>query len=60
MRKLILIGCLIMALSAVFALKFDPYYFQSKTIITAFTREAIGNDTGTIEYTMRDGVCSQA
>ncbi|HHZ15426.1 MAG TPA: S8 family serine peptidase [Candidatus Cloacimonetes bacterium] len=56
MRKLILIGCLVMAVSAMFALKFDPYYFQSKTIITAFTREAIGNDTGTIEYAMRDGV----
>ena len=56
MRKLILIGCLIMALGAMFALEFDPYYFQSKTIITAFTKEAIDNDAGTIEYTMQNGV----
>lgn len=56
MKKLIIVGCLIMAISAMFALKFDPYHFQSKTIITAFSKEAIGNDTGIIEYTTQDGV----
>ena len=56
MKKLILVGCLIIAISAMFALKFDPHYFQSKTIITAFSKQAIGNDTGIIKYTMQNGV----
>ncbi len=56
MKKLLLVGCLIMAMSAMFALEFDPYYFQPRTIITAFSREAVGNDKGTIEYTTHDGV----
>jgi hypothetical protein len=56
MKKLTLMICLIIAISAVFAVKFDPYYFQSKTIITCFSRTAIGNDAGTIEFTKQDGV----
>ncbi|HPN40962.1 MAG TPA: S8 family serine peptidase [Candidatus Cloacimonadota bacterium] len=56
MKKLTLMICLIIAISAVFAVKFDPYYFQSKTIITCFSRAAIGNDAGTIEFTKQDGV----
>ena len=47
-----------MALASMMALSFDPYYFQSKTIITAFTKEAIGNDTGKIDFTLQNGVVS--
>jgi len=55
MKKLTLMICLIIALSAAFAVKFDPYYFQSKTIIACFTKTAIGNDAGTIDFSVSDG-----
>lgn len=56
MKKLILIISLIIAIGAIHALKFDPHYFQSRTIIACFTKDAVGNDTGRIDYTLRDGV----
>lgn len=55
MKKLILLSTLIIALSAAFAVSFDPYYFQSKTIIACFTKSAIGNDAGTIEFSLENG-----
>lgn len=56
MKKLITLITLIIACSAAFALSFDPDLFVSQTIIACFTREAVGNDRGTINYTTESGV----
>ncbi|MBW6513585.1 MAG: S8 family serine peptidase [Candidatus Syntrophosphaera sp.] len=55
MKKLILIISLIIAISAMFALKFDPDYFVSKSIIVCFTKAAVANDTGRIDTTLENG-----
>jgi len=38
------------------ALKFDPFYFQSKTIIACFTMDAIGNMEGKLDFTTEEGI----
>ncbi len=38
------------------ALKFDPYYFQSKTIMACFTMEAVGNFEGKLDFRIEDGI----
>ncbi|MCB5228541.1 MAG: S8 family serine peptidase [Candidatus Cloacimonetes bacterium] len=58
MKKLIFLMTLIIAFGAIYAVKFDPDFFQSKTIIACFDKASIGNDTGKIEYSVRDGVVS--
>ena len=45
MKKLILLTLLIIAVSAMFAVKFDPDYFYSRSVIVCFTKDAVGNDT---------------
>lgn len=55
MKKLILLTLMIVALSAMFAIKFDPDYFVSRSVIVCFTKDAVGNDTGKIDYTLQNG-----
>ncbi|MCB5246543.1 MAG: S8 family serine peptidase [Candidatus Cloacimonetes bacterium] len=55
MKKLILLSLLILALGAMFAIKFDPDYFYSRSVIVCFTKDAVGNDTGTIDWSLQDG-----
>lgn len=56
MKRFIIIISLIVAITAIFAIKFDPDYFVSKSIIVCFTKTAIGNDTGKIDFTKNEGV----
>ncbi len=58
MKKLITITMLILISTAVFAerVKFDPHYFQSRTIIGCFTKDTIPNIDGKLEYTIENGV----
>jgi len=37
------------------ALRFDPYYFESRTIIACFTLDAVGNPEGKIDFSINDG-----
>jgi subtilisin family serine protease len=55
MKKLMVILTLVMAIGAAFALKFDPWLFQSRTIIACFTKEAVGNDTGVLDIRIDEG-----
>ncbi len=55
MKKLTLLTLLIVALSAMFAIKFDPDYFVSRSVIVCFTKDAVSNDTGKIDYTHQNG-----
>ncbi len=56
MKKLMIILTLIMISTAMFAVKFDPYWFESRTIIGCFTRDAIPNIDGKIDFTIKNGV----
>jgi subtilisin family serine protease len=58
MKKLITLFMLIIISTAVFAdrVKFDPHYFQSRTIIGCFTKDAIPNIDGKLEYTIENGI----
>ena len=56
MKKLTLLTLLVIALSAVSAIKFDPDIFYSRTVIVCFTKDAVGNDTGKIETSLEDGI----
>jgi subtilisin family serine protease len=56
MKKITIIISLLLVLSSIFAIKFDPDYFVSKSIIVCFTKTAIGNDTGKIDFTKNNGV----
>lgn len=56
MKKLMVIITLIIISTAMFAVKFDPYWFESRTIIGCFTKNAIPNIDGKIEFTIQDGV----
>ncbi len=47
---------LIIISAAAFAVSFDPYWFQSRTIIGCFTKDAIPNPDGKLEFELRDGV----
>ncbi|HOG31712.1 MAG TPA: S8 family serine peptidase [Candidatus Syntrophosphaera sp.] len=55
MKKLILLTLLTVAVSAMFALKFDPDYFYSRSVIVCFTKDAVGNDTGKIDWSLQNG-----
>lgn len=55
MKKLTLLTLLVIALSAVSAIKFDPDLFQSRTVIVCFTKDAVGNETGKIETNLENG-----
>jgi subtilisin family serine protease len=55
MKKLIIIISLIIAIGALSALKFDPDYFVSRSVIVCFTKAAVGNDTGKIDFSREDG-----
>ncbi|MDP2172535.1 MAG: S8 family serine peptidase [Candidatus Cloacimonadaceae bacterium] len=56
MKKLTLFISLILALGILSALKFDADFFQSKTIIACFTKDAIGNDAGTIDFSLENSI----
>ena len=58
MKKLIIIFMLIIISTAVFAdrVKFDPYWFQSRTIIGCFTKDAIPNIDGKLDFKLENGV----
>lgn len=58
MKKLITLFMLIIISSAIFAerVKFDPHWFVSRTIIGCFTKDAIPNIDGKLDFTIEDGV----
>ena len=56
MKKLMLIIMLIIVSAAAFAVKFDPYWFESRTIIGCFNRETIPNIDGRLDFTTQNGV----
>lgn len=56
MKKLLTVMTLLILTSAIFAVKFDPDWFQSRTIIGCFTKDAIPNMDGKLDYTIIDGV----
>lgn len=56
MKKLMILISLIIAVGAISAQNFDPDYFVSRTIIGCFTKAAVPNIDGVIEYTIKDGV----
>jgi hypothetical protein len=58
MKKLTILFMLILISTAAFAVKFDPYWFQSRTIIGCFSKEAIPNIDGKLAYEIQNGVIS--
>jgi len=58
MKKLIILFMLILISTAAIAdrVKFDPYLFQSRTIIGCFTKDAIPNIDGKLDFTLENGV----
>jgi len=56
MKKLSIMLMLIMFIGLLAAQKFDPDFFQSKTILGCFTKAAVPNIDGKIDFTIRDGV----
>ena len=58
MKKVNILFLLIIISTAVFAerVKFDPDWFQSRTIIGCFTKEAIPNIDGKLDFTIERGV----
>ncbi|HNT52338.1 MAG TPA: S8 family serine peptidase, partial [Candidatus Syntrophosphaera sp.] len=55
MRKSLCLIALLVAISAMFALTFDPDLFVSRSVIACFSKEAVGNATGKIDYTLENG-----
>ena len=58
MKKLTIFLMLVIISTAMFAerVKFDPDWFQSRTVIGCFTKEAIPNIDGKLEFTIENGV----
>ena len=58
MKKLyiVLIVITLMASGSLYAMKFDPDFFHSKSIVACFRMEAVGNMEGKLNFTMEDGV----
>lgn len=56
MKKLSILIPLILLISLLSALQFDPDFFQSKTVIGCFSKAAIPNIDGKIAYAVEDGV----
>ena len=55
MKNLMTVVLLILSIGLLSALEFDPDYFYSRSIIACFTKEAVGNDSGVINFTTEDG-----
>jgi hypothetical protein len=51
MKNLMTVVLLILSIGLLSALEFDPDYFYSRSIIACFTKEAVGNDSGVINFT---------
>lgn len=56
MKKLMILFMLIIVSTVAFAVKFDPYWFQSRTIIGCFTEKTIPNIDGRLDYSIQNGV----
>ncbi|MDD3536486.1 MAG: S8 family serine peptidase [Candidatus Cloacimonetes bacterium] len=56
MKKQIAIFLLLIISTAAFAVQFDPYWFQSRTIIGCFTKETIPHIDGKLEFSIVDGI----
>ncbi|HPS38163.1 MAG TPA: S8 family serine peptidase [Candidatus Cloacimonadota bacterium] len=56
MKNLMTVLMLILGIGILSALEFDPDYFYSRSIIGCFTKEAVGNFEGKLNYTIEDGV----
>jgi len=54
-RNITLLLILILSIGILSGRGFDPYYFQSKTIVASFKLEAIGNSEGKINFSHEDG-----
>ena len=56
MKNLMIFMLLILSIGILSALDFDPDYFYSRTLIGCFTKDAIGNNEGRLDFTVEDGV----
>ncbi len=56
MKKLMIIFMLIIVSTVAFAVKFDPLWFQSRTIIGCFSKETIPNIDGKLDFSIENGV----
>ena len=58
MKKLSILLMLIIAIGVLTAINFDPELFYSKTIIACFTKTAIPNLDGVVNFDVQDGIVS--
>ena len=58
MKKLSILLMLIIAFGVLTAINFDPELFYSKTIIACFTKTAIPNLDGVVNFDVQDGIIS--
>ncbi len=56
MKNLMIFMLLILSIGILSALDFDPDYFYSRTLIGCFTKDAIGNSEGRLNFTVENGV----
>lgn len=56
MKHLTTILLLILSIGILSASGFDPDFFHSRSIIACFSKEAVGNDSGVINFRTEDGV----
>lgn len=54
--KVVLTLLVLIAISSISALKFDPDYFHSRSIVSCFTMEAVGNIEGILDFKTEDGI----
>ncbi|MDZ4121438.1 MAG: hypothetical protein U1C33_03405, partial [Candidatus Cloacimonadaceae bacterium] len=55
-RDIILSVLIIIAISSLSAFKFDPDFFHSRSIVSCFRMEAVGNIDGILDFTIEEGV----
>ena len=56
MKKLMIFMVLILGIGLISALDFDSDYFYSRTLIGCFTKDAIGNNEGRINFSIENGI----
>ncbi len=54
-QNIVLTLLILIAISSLSALKFDPDYFHSRSIVSCFTMESVGNIEGKLDFTIVDG-----
>lgn len=56
MKNLMTVLVLILSIGFLSALQFDPDLFYSRSIIACFTKDAVGNAQGRLDFTLENGV----